>query len=705
VAQHLDIERLRQAVGSFATANGDAFSILHDVAALAASPDDQDLHVARDLVIRLLEHREAAGSQAPILDALVRQLGLYPYLEPTALPLPDLIAFEAHRPIGLEDDDVVFHEIQAYVYRLLMSGESVILSAPTSFGKSLIIDALIASGNYNNVVVVVPTIALLDETRRRLSRFRATHKIITHVSQELSDRNLMVLTQERVIDHPGLPDVDLFVIDEFYKLDATADPDRGHLLNQAFYRLWKTGAQYYFLGPNINAIPNDLPGTFTPRFVRTDFATVAADVRRVSSAGDDRAALVELCAGLDEPTLIYCRSPKRTRDVARWLIEAGIGIDAGLESAVGWVGDNFDPEWIVGKALGRGIGVHHGRLPRSLAHYMVRQFNAERLRFLVCTSTLIEGVNTKAKNVIIFDNRVAMAQFDYFTFNNIRGRSGRMFEHFVGHVYLFHEPPFQELPFVDFPALTQPETAPDSLLVQLDPDELTPRSKERIEPYLDHHLLSLATLKENSGVDPGAQIALAEELDDRPDHYSPLLAWRWNPRWEQLEATCQLIWQYLVEGGGMQAGVASGKQLAFKLQRLAQMGASPDLIRSLGRDLEPDDAVEEALDFVRQWAGFRFPRLLGTLDRIQREVLDAHGLPYGDYGAWAMRVENLFLDPPLIALDEYGVPAQLARKIQPWLEWDESLDEVLDAVKALRIDELGLTEFEGDLLRDTQRSL
>jgi replicative superfamily II helicase len=458
--------------------------VLRDVSALAASDDAGDVSVARELVIRLLEHRDVAGAVGPILDALVRQLGLFPYLEPDSLPLPDLLAFEAHRPIGLDEEGVVFHEIQGYVYRLLLSGESVILSAPTSFGKSLIIDALIASGRYANVVVVVPTIALLDETRRRLARFRVTHKVITHVSQTQADRNLFVLTQERVIDLPDMPEIDLFIIDEFYKLDASSDPDRAHLLNQAFYRLWKTGAQFYFLGPNIHAIPADLPGTFTPRFVRTDFATVAAEVRRVSRRGSEREALVELCAGLDEPTLIYCRSPKRTRDVAGWLLEAGIGHDGGLESAVEWVGANFHPDWIVGKALGRGIGVHHGRLPRSLAHYMVRQFNEERLRFLVCTSTLIEGVNTKAKNVVIFDNRVAMTQFDYFTFNNIRGRSGRMFEHFIGHVYLFHEPPFEELPFVDFPVLTQPESAPDSLLVQVDPDELTPRSRERIEPYL-----------------------------------------------------------------------------------------------------------------------------------------------------------------------------------------------------------------------------
>ena len=58
---------------------------------------------------------------------------------------------------------MVFHRVQAQVYWHLIDGENVILSAPTSFGKSLIIDALIASGKYRRIVLVVPTIAPIDE--------------------------------------------------------------------------------------------------------------------------------------------------------------------------------------------------------------------------------------------------------------------------------------------------------------------------------------------------------------------------------------------------------------------------------------------------------------------------------------------------------------------------------------------------------------
>ena len=84
----------------------------------------------------------------------------------------------------------------------------MVLSAPTSFGKSLIVDALIASGKFKNIVIVVPTISLIDETRRRLSKFKKQFKIVTHSLQSPADKNIYILTQERVLEEDFIGDVD-----------------------------------------------------------------------------------------------------------------------------------------------------------------------------------------------------------------------------------------------------------------------------------------------------------------------------------------------------------------------------------------------------------------------------------------------------------------------------------------------------------------
>src|SRR5687767_6411555 len=111
------------------------FAILRSIATLVNSGSDID---AREMILRALERREEFHDMEPILDALVREVGLFPYLDEANLSLSDQIAYEFHKPLNLEDE-IVFHRQQSEIYRRLMEGESVILSAPTSFGKSRII--------------------------------------------------------------------------------------------------------------------------------------------------------------------------------------------------------------------------------------------------------------------------------------------------------------------------------------------------------------------------------------------------------------------------------------------------------------------------------------------------------------------------------------------------------------------------------------
>ena len=172
-----------------------AFQILQSLGRLLGEEPEDPLVLT--LLIRALEYREAFEAYYPLLNALLRETGLYPYAEPKLLSSRDRLAFEFHRPAGSSDQsELVFHRVQAQVYWRLIEGENIILSAPTSFGKSLIIDALIDTGKYRRIALVVPTIALIDETRKRLSIFSADYKIVTHASQpaDSSRGTIFVLT-------------------------------------------------------------------------------------------------------------------------------------------------------------------------------------------------------------------------------------------------------------------------------------------------------------------------------------------------------------------------------------------------------------------------------------------------------------------------------------------------------------------------------
>jgi hypothetical protein len=202
-----------------------------------------------------------------------------------------------------------------------------------------------------------------------------------------------------------------------------------------------------------------------------------------------------------------------------------------------WLSNEFHPDWALAKSVKKGVGIHYGPLPRSIAQDIVRQFNDGNFRFLVCTSTLIEGVNTRAKNVIIYENKIARQKLDFFTFNNIKGRSGRMFEHFIGRVFRFDDEPQMELPFVDFPLHEQSADTPESLLIQLDSEDLTPESKERVDNRIANSPLPIELLKENHGIDPKTQVKVYKYIYDNIDSIHGKLSWNQLPKYKQLKSS------------------------------------------------------------------------------------------------------------------------------------------------------------------------
>lgn len=104
------------------------------------------------------------------------------------------------------------------------------LSAPTSFGKTFLLKEIIYRHyeNYNNIVIVLPTVALLIEVTEEIDDFNEKHSLgytiynSIYRDLELSERNIFILTPERVLRLLAIvPDIELdfFFFDEIYKID------------------------------------------------------------------------------------------------------------------------------------------------------------------------------------------------------------------------------------------------------------------------------------------------------------------------------------------------------------------------------------------------------------------------------------------------------------------------------------------------------
>jgi reverse gyrase len=176
---------------------GEVFSILQQ-ASLSVQTDDVDDPELLAIIPRLaalIEKKPELQNYREVLSALARSVGLWNYIDKSVADARDELTAEI---ASFPDLGIVLHREQHAALNLLLSGQNLILSAPTSFGKSILIDALLLHERYRRVAIVLPTIALLDEFRRRLiKRFGDKYDVLMHHSEKS--------TQPRVIFLESVP--------------------------------------------------------------------------------------------------------------------------------------------------------------------------------------------------------------------------------------------------------------------------------------------------------------------------------------------------------------------------------------------------------------------------------------------------------------------------------------------------------------------
>lgn len=759
------------------------FAVSQTCSALLTSKETEDL--GRDLVIRVLDSWDKVPETAQcVWNDLIEASGLYPYTKVEKLDGASLLRQEFHRSDFLKDK--FLHSEQMGLSNVLLhSDKSLIVSAPTSFGKSLLIEELVASKKYKNIVVIQPTLALLDETRKKLQKYSNEYAIVVSTTQKYNKngRNLFLFTGERVVEYPEFPKIDFFVVDEFYKLSMDRDDERATSLNEAVYRLLKFTTKFYMLGPNIKNIPEGFSKTYNAQWEKTSYATVAVDIERLyEKAGQDdlhnyihisldkervhnikidknlwnqlftgqreteiflksgagkliealpvpkyksvkaklnniykdakaQGNLFSLLVTLDEPSLIYCSSPIKTFKVARRFIAflkkrgvADLKLPIPEKVIMEWIKENIDENWIMSKALEYSIGIHNGIIPRHLSSSIVDSFNNGKIRYLFCTSTLIEGVNTSAKNVVLLDRMKGPKPIDYFDFKNIAGRTGRMNQHFVGRVFQFHKEPKPMEIEVDIPLFTQ-KNATIELLVQIDPKDIKQVVERKLDKFrqLDPKVQEL--IRKNKGVPIEGQLRVLELLEKDTDAKYDLMHWKGFPKYDQLDYIIGLGWTHLRQKGESNGGVRSSAQLAtYTLQYCKQKSVralikmnyeSEYWIREIPND---DERLQETINTVLQatqhWFNYKLPKILAVMSDLQKYVCEKKGLAPGDYTVLATTVENSFVPKHLAILMEYGIPSSAINKIGVIIKQEVPIEELIERLKKINFQEIGLLDYE-----------
>ncbi|WP_047309036.1 DEAD/DEAH box helicase [Rhodopseudomonas palustris] len=646
-----------------ATLKNRVFAILQDAARdiQKLELDDPDLLSVVPRLAGLLESKPELASYREVFSSLARAVGLWNYIDKDTADYRDAMVADA---VTSEDLNVTFHREQIVALNTLLSGKNLVLSAPTSFGKSLLIDALLATGRYKRVAIVLPTIALLDEFRRRIERrFGERFALIMYASQEASaDASVIFLgTQERLINRKDLGRLDLAVVDEFYKLDPTRQDDRSSTLNAAVYQLLRRSNQFFFLGPNIETVRYSADNRWKFEFLHTRFSTVAVDTFDLTKIENKEERLTqELEDSNNWPALVFISSPDRANQLATTLTK-NISF-AKVADMSDWIDENFGEGWELSAAVASGVAVHHGRIPRSLASHFVRMFNSGALPILICTSTLIEGVNTAAKSVLIYDKQIARKDYDFFTFSNIRGRAGRLGQHHVGTVYLFNAPPDKEAVEVEPPLFGDLDEAPDELVVHISDEDSSPAISDRVAELARAMQLNPDELRLASSV--GLEDAAAlKQYTQTASRRGGRIHWGGLPKYDEILAVCQVICEVRKPS---EFGVHSAKQLAFYLKNLRSHGTLRHFFHWHSRSYRgAPKAQDNVFRFLRA-CEYGLPQLFSVIEMFAKRIQ-----PATNYGLFVAEMPRWFRAEVLKNLDEQGVPVQISER---FLVRDDTID-------------------------------
>lgn len=352
------------------------------------------------------------------------------------------------------------------------------------------------------------------------------------------------------------------------------------------------------------------------------------------------------------PALVFVSSPDKANKLAADIVrrEAQLGSGRPLSK---WMAENYGGRWELSDAVAAGIGVHHGRIPRALASRFVVLFNEKKLPVLVCTSTLIEGVNTAAKSVLIYDKKIARSDFDFFTFSNIKGRAGRLGQHHIGQVFLFHNPPGHEDVEVSAPLFGDLEDAPDEFVVHVDETDATPAITGRIEEMAERVGLSGPEIRRFSSLGVEVLVGLrqgtAAALRARAD-----VQWSGRPNYKQIEAVCTIICKVKK---AHDFGCGTDRQLAMYLSKLRSSSTMLSFYQWHSESYRGEpQRLDNVFKFLRA-AEYSLPELFAVVELfLKQSNTDVN------YSLFLAELPRWFRDKSLKILEEQGVPIQISER-------------------------------------------
>ncbi|MEG3155154.1 DEAD/DEAH box helicase [Sphingomonas sp. RB1R13] len=362
-------------------------------------------------------------------------------------------------------------------------------SAPTASGKTfLVLQWLVDQmriGTARLAIYLAPTRALVSEIEISLLSLLGKDGPVDVSSLPLREKFdsarsggkslILVFTQERLHLLANLLGVDfstdLLIVDEAHKI---GDNQRGVILQDAIERATRANPKLkiVFISPatqNPEALLADAPVGVNTVSVDSDTPTVLQNVifadqvprkpklwalavrhhEALLSVGTlelssgpsgprKQLAFIAAAAGQRGGTLVYANGAAESESVAdliSQLLPKPVTIEPELAALADLARKGVHPQFSLAPLVERGVAFHFGNMPSLIRLEIERLFRSGKIRFLVCTSTLIEGVNLSCRTIVLRGPRKGKGHpMEPHDFWNLAGRAGRWGDEFQGNI-------------------------------------------------------------------------------------------------------------------------------------------------------------------------------------------------------------------------------------------------------------------------------
>ncbi len=337
----------------------------------------------------------------------------------------------------------------------LFEGNSLLVSAPTGSGKTLVAEMAIANALFEGkkAVYLVPLRSLAFEKSKGLKKYFGGWNVEVSVGDyhrpHVGDFDVLIATYERmdsILRHSKalLREIGVVVVDEIHYV---GDDERGPTLETVVTQLKRIETQLIALSATIGNL-RELAEWLNATLVTDDWRPVplregvmdARDyvvwfddgyesVKRETKKAPLDAALDRLSKG--EQVLYFARTRKNAEKAAEEMSKRFKPSKEGIEWAEQM---KLEVEGELGERLARlisrGAAFHHAGLTNEAREIVEEAFRSGAIRFLAATPTLAAGVNLPARTVIIesayrFDVEKGSVPIKVSEYKQMAGRAGR----------------------------------------------------------------------------------------------------------------------------------------------------------------------------------------------------------------------------------------------------------------------------------------